>query len=63
MKTTWKCTFCLDGILYHAFRRKAERLGIPMTRVATMAIAEYLERHPKENEAEEKSLYCKDNDD
>ena len=53
----WKCSFTLDGLVYHPLRQKAERLGVPVSKVFAMAAIEYLDRHPREQEEDERKLY------
>ena len=43
--------------LYHAIRRKADRAGLSVSQILRMALSEYLERNPKENEQEERKKY------
>ena len=48
---------------YQIFRditQKAERLNTTKSEIMRVALMEYLEHHPRENEAEERKLYYHD---
>ena len=54
--------FCLwaNSQLISDVKWKAHRMGIPINWIMTRAIKEYLDRNPRENEAEEIKSYFPD---
>lgn len=52
-----KCAFTAEPYSFFEVRRKADRLGVSVSSIIRMAVVEYLEKHPKDKEDEERKLY------
>lgn len=53
----YKLSVGLDYYFYRAICGKADRMGLSIAQILHMALSEYLERNPKENEQEERKKY------
>jgi hypothetical protein len=53
----YKIAFAPEPCSFFEIRRNADRLGVSVSSIMRMAVMEYLERHPKDKEDEEKKLF------
>lgn len=55
----WNCAYNAGYFVWKALQDKAVRLGVTVSDILRMAVNEYLERNPIENEPEEIKKYPK----